>query len=253
MKDDHDKEFVISILRNSGLQVQPIPKATHQTPDFRVMMPDGDVLVEVKSKDDDQQLRNLLKSPKGTPLSYKVSLIETCIRDAWRQIHDFPNRDEANFTLVWFITRKVGGITVLTNSFAMGLLYGTELLEGRKVGRKEFYRKECFFFRESIFFSKKKCKDLDGVVLHDVQSIKLCLNPYSPRYSVFKHTTLTNVFRVKFAVVDPEEMEAAGECFIAYCSVDREDKNGIVRYLKSKYDLDTVKIIRFVPFNYPVD
>jgi len=253
MKDDHDKEFVLSLLRNCGLKAQLIPENNDKTPDIRVMMPDGDVLVEVKSKDDDQQLRNLLKSPKGTPLFYNVSLIETCIRDAWRQIRDFPNRDEANFTLVWLITRKVGGITVLTKSFAMGLLYGTELLEGHKVGRKEFYRKECFFFRESIFFSKKKCKDLDGVVLHDVQSIKLCLNPFSPRYSSFKHTMFADLFRVQFAVVDPVEMEAADECFIADCSVDREDKNGIVRYLKSKYGLDTVKIIRFVPFNCPVD
>lgn len=256
-KDDHDKEFVISLLRDAGLQVQPIPKLhIHKkpTPDLRVRMPEGDIIVEVKSKDDDQQLRNLLKSPKGTPLSYKVSLIETCIRDAWRQIRGFPNRDEANFTLVWFITRKVGGVTVLTNSFAMGLLYGTELLQGFKVDRKGFYQKGCFFFRESIFFSKKKCKDLDGVVLHDDRSIKLCLNPHSPRYSVFKHTTLTKVFRVKFAVVDPEEMEAAGECFIADCSVDRrKDTNGVVRYLKGKYGLDRVTIIRPVLVNYPVD
>ncbi|MCK4428398.1 MAG: hypothetical protein KAW16_07945 [candidate division Zixibacteria bacterium] len=254
MKDDQDKEFVLSLLRDGGFQVQPIPKSTHRTPDLRVMMPDGDVLVEVKSKNDDQQLRNLLESPKGTPLSYKVSTIETCISDAWRhQIRDFPNRDEANFTLVWFITRKVGGITVLTNSVSMGLLYGTELLEGFKVDRKEFYQKGCFFFRESIFFNKKKCKDLDGVVLHDVQSIKLCLNPFSPHYSSFKHTMLTDLFRVQFAVVDPVEMEAANECFIADCTVDRKDTNGIVRYLKSKYGLDTVKIIRFVPFNCPVD
>jgi hypothetical protein len=254
MKDDHDKEFVISLLRDAGLQVQPIPKATHQTPDLRVMMPEGDIIVEVSSKTDDQQLRHLLKSPKGTPLYYKASSLETRICREWDQIRKFPDRDDANFTLVWFITRKVGGITVLTNSFAMGLLYGTELLEGRKVGRKEFYWKECFFFRESIFFSKKKCKDLDGVVLHDDRSIKLCLNPHSPRYSVFKHTKLTKVFRVKFAVVDPQEMEAAGECFIADCSVDRrKDTNGVVRYLKGKYGLDRVTIIRPVLVNYPVD
>ena len=255
MQDDQDNEFVLSLLRDCGFHVQPIPRSTHKTPDLRVMMPEGDVLVEVKSKNDDQQLRHLLKSPKGTPLYYKASTIETCITDAWRdQIRDFPNRDEANFTLVWFITRKVGGITVLTNSVAMGLLYGIELLQGFKVDRREFYQKKCFFFRESIFFSKKKCKNLDGVVLHDVQSIKLCLNPFSPHYSSFKHTMLADLFRDKFAVVDPMEMEAADECFIADCIVDRKDTNGIVRYLKSKYGLDTVKIFRFGPLiNCPVD
>jgi hypothetical protein len=251
MKDDHDKEFVLSLLRHCGLKAQLIPeKSKDKTPDLRVMMPEGDIIVEVKSKKDDKQLRALLKSPKGTPLSYKVSSIETCIRKKRHQIRAFPHRDKANFALVWFITRKVHGITILTRLFTMGLLYGTELLEGLKVDQKEFYQKECFFFRESIFF---KYKDLDGVVLHDDQSIKLCLNPYSPRYSSFKHTILTDLFRVQFAVVDPVEMEAEGKCFFANCSVDRKDTNGIVRYLKSKYDLDTVKIIRFVLFNCPVD
>lgn len=251
MKDDHDKELVLSILRNSGLQVQPITELpTHKTPDLRVMIPEGDILVEVKSKNDDQQLRDLLELPKGSPLSYKVSSLETLLRDAWRQIRDFPDRDDTNFTLVWFITRKVGGITVLTGHTTMGLLYGTELLEGCTVDRKEFYQKECFFFHESIFF---KYKDLYGVVLHDDQSIKLCLNPFSPRYSVFKHTMLTDVFRVKFAVVDPKEMEEVDECFIADCSDERKDINGVVRYLKSKYGLDTVTINRFVLFNCPVD
>lgn len=252
MKDDHDKIFVLSLLQNSGLQVRIIPELpTHKTPDLRVMTPEGDVLVEVKSKNDDQQLRSLLQSPKGTPLSYKVPSIASRLHDAWRQIREFQDRDDdANFALVWFITRKVGGITVLTGHATMGLLYGTELLEGRTVNRKEFYQKECFFFHESIFF---KYKDLDGVVLHDDQSIKLCLNPFSPRYSVFKHTMLTDVFRVKFAVVDPKEMEEVDECFIADCSDERKDINGVVRYLKSKYGLDTVTINRFVLFNCPVD
>ena len=73
MKDDPDQMFVLRLLQNNGLQVQIIPELpTHKTPDLRVMMPEGDVLVEVKSKNDDQQLRDLLKSPKGTPLSYKA-------------------------------------------------------------------------------------------------------------------------------------------------------------------------------------
>jgi len=251
MKDDHDKKFVLSILRNIGLQVQPIPESpTHKTPDLRVMIPEGDILVEVKSKNDDQQLRDLLVSPIGTPLFYKVSALETCLRNAWRQIRDFPDRDDATFSLFWFITRKVGGITIFAGSVTMGLLYGTELLEGYTVDRKEFYQKECFFFHESLFF---KHKDLDSVVLQDDQSIKLYLNPFSPRYSSFKHTMFTDVFRTQFTVIDPVEMVAAHKCFIADCSTERKDIKRIVRYLKSKYGLATVTINRFILFNCPVD
>jgi hypothetical protein len=49
MKDDPDKEFVLSLLRVGGLQVQPIPESAHRTPDLRVMMPDGDVLEDRRS------------------------------------------------------------------------------------------------------------------------------------------------------------------------------------------------------------
>lgn len=87
MKDDHDKCFVLSLLRNGGFQVDLIPESpNHKAPDLSVALPESNVLVEVKSKEDDQQLRNLLKSPNGASLSYNVSVIETVLRDGYRQL-----------------------------------------------------------------------------------------------------------------------------------------------------------------------
>jgi hypothetical protein len=48
MQVDHDKEFVLSLLRKSELQVQPITEPSTpnppKTPDLRVMTPEGNIL-----------------------------------------------------------------------------------------------------------------------------------------------------------------------------------------------------------------
>jgi len=247
MKVDTDKHFVKSLLENMQFDVELVPEACYKTPDIKLLMPESDVLVEVIAKEDDKQLRDLLDSPSGTILPYNVAPAETKIRDAWRQIRDFPYRDQQDFTLIWFITRKVGGVTVLVKLNIKTLLYGIEIISDQGVERP------CYFFNESFFF---KYKDLDGVILHEAQLenqlIDLCLNPFSPRYSTFKSMKLTEFFLDRFSVIDPWEMEVAGECFLVDCDIPRQDKDGIVRYLKDKYRLDKVTIHRSMIFNLPV-
>lgn len=251
MKDDHDKSFVLYLLRNGGFQVDLISESpNHKAPDLSIALPESNVLVEVKSKEDDQQLRNLLESPKGTSLSYNVSVIETVLRDGYRQLRNFPDRDDSDFTLIWFITRKIGGVTVLVGPAAMPILYGIESLEGQTVDGNSFGPTSCYFFTDSFFFKRK---NLDGVVLHDDRSVELCLNPFSPRHNALNGTKVAAFFREHYSVVDPRQLEAAGKCFIADCEVSRQDTNGIVRYLKSKYGLGRVSINRFSYVNCPLD
>jgi len=251
MKDDHDKSFVLSLLRDGGFQAELIPESpNHKTPDLSIALPESNVLVEVKSKEDDQQLRNLLESPNGTSLLYNVSVIETVLRDGYRQLRDFPDRDDSDFTLIWFITRKIGGVTVLVGSAAMPILYGIESLEGQRDDGSSFGPTSCYFFTESFFFKRR---NLDGVVLHNDRSIELCLNPFSPRHNALNDTRVAAFFREHYGVLDPGQLETAGKCFIADCELSRQDTNGIVRYLKSKYGLDRVSINRFSYVNFPLD
>jgi hypothetical protein len=260
MKDDPDKVFVLSLLKNIGFHVELIPEASSKTPDLRVMMPAGDILVEVRSKEDDEQMRDFLKSPEGNVLTYNVASAQSALRRAWHQIRDFPDLKEEDFRLIWFITRKERSVTFLVKDYIKPRLYGIENISGQKFDRKVFDPKPCYFFNESFF---SRYKDLDGVVLHEDQLgdqlVELCLNPFSlryNRYNTFK-MKLTEFFLDNFSLTDPREMEAAGECFLADCNISRQDKNGIMRYLKSKYglDIDTLiiekKITRFI--NFPVD
>ena len=173
MNDDAARDRVLSILRDRDLNAQPIAELPDKkTPDLFVEGGGRRILTEVKSKEDDQQLRQLLEAPAGTQVSYQLSSLDTILRGAWHQIRDFPQRRADDLALIWFLARTTGGITILSGLAMRSLLYGTAMLEGRRRDGTS-YQKECYFFSESSFFKRK---ELDGVVLHDNQAVELCLN-----------------------------------------------------------------------------
>src|SRR5688500_2439272 len=129
--DDHVSKDVQTLVKNMGFQTEPIPKSPSvKTPDFRVKMCEGDMIVEVKSKEDDEQLRKLMKSPPDATLPYQPSTLIERLYKAWGQIDRFPDRKDEDFTLIWYVTRFPRGITILTGSVLEDLLYGKVKLEG---------------------------------------------------------------------------------------------------------------------------
>jgi len=247
--DDPMRDLVQSVLKSRGLHADPIPETSiNKTPDLVLLVPAGRILIEVECKEDDGQLRRLVESPARTTYSYKTSSIESLLRHAWHQIYEFPERCEDDFNIVWLVASRPG-LTAFTRPAAMSVLYGIEYMDGQFEASGEYYERECFFFGYSFLFRRQK---LDGVVLHDDSQITLCLNPRSNRLDDFKRTSFVQLFKREFEVIDPEEQERSGECFLADCSLPRRDYNGVVRYLKMKYGLATVNLYRFVLINFPV-
>ncbi|WP_420125271.1 hypothetical protein [Longimicrobium sp.] len=249
LNSDTVRDFVQSALKNCGFDVVTIPVSAHKTPDLALLLAEGRILIEVKSKDDDKQLRGLVESPNGTRLSYKISTIESLLKRAWHQIRDFPSRSDKDFAVLWLVAARPG-LTAFTRPAAMTVLYGVQNMEGLIEESGSFYAKECFFFGNSFFFRRK---EVDGVVLHDDRQVTLCLNPLSKRHDEFRRTTFAELFRRDLELIDPKASEEAGKCFIADCDLPRKDINSIVRYLKRKYGLESVTLIRFVLVNYPAE
>ncbi len=250
MKPDIDAGAVMSLLQGLGLSVDTILESSeNRTPDLRVYGPVGDILIEVKSKEDDKRLRQLLDAPRGMVHPGRPSSLSSRIREGWHQIRDYPDRTDADFGIVWFITRKPYGMTVLTTSFVLPLVYGTELLEGRDTSGQS-YEKPCFFLHGGMF---RRYRHLDAVVVHDDRTLTLCLNPLSPSYSRFRATDFARAFGSSFSVIDPPVTEASGQCFLADCLPEPGTVDDTVRRLKAKYNLDTVTFERFVLFNEPLE
>jgi hypothetical protein len=245
--DDVGRDFVRNMLATYNLYAIPIKVSSHKTPDLELPVSSQRILIEVKSKEDDNQLRDLLNSPAGTSLEYRLSAIENVLKRAWHQIKEFPERTAKDFTVIWLLG-AVPGRTALMRPAAMSVLYGLQQIDAR-TNDGVLYDKECFFFGNSFFFRRK---ELDAVVLHDDRHITLCLNPFADRRSEFRATPFAEVFRCELSITDPQERERSGECFIADCSLSRKNVNAVVRYLKEKYGLANVTIYQFGFVNCPV-
>ena len=64
--DDPMRDFVQSFLKSHGLHADKIPETNERTPDLELSFSGERILIEVKSKQDDQQFRNIVDSPAGT-------------------------------------------------------------------------------------------------------------------------------------------------------------------------------------------
>lgn len=247
---DHDRDYVKSLLEAWGFQPDMIAETIHhKTPDMSLPLSTGRAIIEVKSKDDDRQLRSVIDSEPGTTHVYTNTSIESKLRRGLKQIRNFPAKSHDDFSLIWLLACK-SEITTLTRPAVMTLLYGIQNIDGSMVNTHEVYEKECFFFGHSFFF---RYKDLNAVVLQDFQDSTLCINTFSARYRVFARTNFVRVFREQASVIDPEVMESSGECFLADCNYPRKEVNSVVQYLKDKYGLDRVRITQFYLVNHPVD
>ena len=244
---DSDAETIRGILRDVlGLNVSMItPSPEYKSPDLLVEFAGVRILTEVERKTDDQQFRDLVDSKKGATLQYSGARTEERVKNAWRQIRDYPDRSPSDSTLIWLIAGQRDA-TTLTAKAAIARLYGVETLEGHTEADK-YYSKPCYFFYESLFF---KYKHLDAVVVHSCDDVSLCLNPHSSRYAAWRTYPFLSAFS---AVIDPVAEESAGAAFFADCDTDRRNTDQVVGYLRQKYQLRRPTITRFVLVNMPVE
>jgi hypothetical protein len=244
---DTDAEMIQGILRDViGLNVSMItPSSEYKSPDLLIEFAGVRILTEVERKTDDRQFRDLLDGEKGATLQYSGARTEERVKNAWRQIRDFPDRRLSDSTLIWLIAGQ-RDVTILTAGAAIARLYGVETLEGHTEA-DEYYSKPCYFFYESLFF---KYKHLDAVVVHSRDDVSLCLNPYSSRYAAWRTYPFLSAFS---AVIDPAAEESAGAAFFADCDTDRRNTGQVVGYLRQKYQLRRLEITRFGLFNMPVE
>ena len=170
---DTDSVMVRNIFRDVlGLHVSMIaPSPKYKSPDLLIEFAGVRVLTEVERKTDDQQFRNLLDGEKGGTLQYSAARTEERVKNAWRQVRDYPERNISDSTLVWLIAGQ-RDTAILTGKAAIARLYGIETLEGYTEAG-DYYSKPCYFFYESLFF---KYKDLDAVVVHFSEDVSLCLS-----------------------------------------------------------------------------
>lgn len=248
-KEDKDSLYVKEVLEHNEFSVELIPETKEfKTPDLKAFDQEINYFIEVARKDIDLQFHDLINQPKGSTLKYKTSSIGSLLRHKYRQLKEYPKKEDSDFSLIWILTHNCINSSIIYESLK-SILYGIESLDGYTKENK-YYDKICYYFYYSFFYRRKA---LDGVVISKEDQIELCVNTFSERYENFRYSKLYKLFKDKESLIDPFDLESKGEGFIADCDIPRKDVNSVVRYLKEKYKLKTPTIYIYTLVNFPLD
>lgn len=254
-------------LKHWGFSVEKIPKATEpneKTPDYQVSDA-ATYLVEVKSRGDDpvktEQREDTLN--RGEIFAENEALIRKntisgIIQDACSQLENYG---KAGWFRVAWICATGRNQQAKHEQFKAALYGSTRIFDPDRdnhhqppnfCGHSESFNSDllflqlarctnmivhaegrpCYFFGNSEFFNHKET--LDAAVVSTLHEAELCLNPHSPKFKEFQKSKLTQKF--DGAVCNPVAEEAAGDAYVVDSSVDRDDKEAVMNYLREKYN-----------------
>jgi hypothetical protein len=222
-------------LQHWGALVQEIETSDSEQSDFLASIDGAVLLIEEKTKvDNPEELakrREALNAGQVYSSSRRLirdNRLSGIVRKAASQLASSSSTPH-DFRLAWF-TSTGHQAHALSEQFIATIYGTTNIIE---MGSSHFRR--CYFFRNSDFH--RYAETIDGAIVAHIAdeaiSVKICLNPLSPRVSELR----TSAFLSRFgsAVEDPEAREREGEAFIVSGELDRNDEATLLAEIQKKY------------------
>ncbi|WP_321879442.1 hypothetical protein [Burkholderia cepacia] len=249
-------------LKQLGFEVNKLPVSTasgKKMPDFLVRHGASSALVEAKLKGDDPdeaaRRTQTLDAGEVYVSDHVLGRDETIsgkVREGSRQLKA-DTGIESDFKVLFFLMDCINPRVV--SDQLVDTLYGrTSIIEFGKPPQP----KPCYFYRNSDFYRRQ---EIDAAIVGHVLAsngnviLKICLNPYSPRYQELKLAELLLPFGR--AVLDPIDEEKSGRAYIPDDNVERKEQeftqtfplyDPVLLHLAEKYK--TGRLIR-CDFNAP--
>lgn len=233
-EENEEERFVHLILEGRGYSVQRIMEAPPaKRADFSASADTEQLLIEVKTiVPPPVDLQNGLAF-WDTELGYR-NKTSAILRNGGQQLVATPHTAEA-LRVIWFVLRHVDWEVQAEQVKATA--YGSvDLIDLAETPMA----RPCYLFTFSEFW---RSRDLDGIIVGNLESGRLCANPWSKRAQLFRSTTLSSFFEEMDAVSDPFKEEAEGRAFVADVQADRRDETAVLDYVRKKYGRE-----RLIPF-----
>lgn len=226
------EKFVKNFLEHNKFNVEKIEECETKTPDFFAKFDFENYIIEVKDKNDSDELKqDLGKMDEGQMLNIEFDLqntgtIDKIISKAKAQIKQIAENEDDIFRVIWFHSSAIHNEAYKEQIITS--LYGTVVLwdlnSDKDVGK-------CYYFNNSKFFRYRN--EIDAVIVADDKSAQLCLNTFTPRYEQIKQSELVKVF--KEGTLDPFQEEVEKRGYVADTDIDRRDIKEVLNYVDSKY------------------
>lgn len=241
-----EEDYVINFFSAYGLRAVKIPESSEESPDFLIECGDERILVELKTKVDNNDLiekieRHFEKDEifQRSTIIARSNAISKRIRKASNQLSTQKEKLEADYCYVFLLANgkyQSEQLGVFETS-----LYGDKYIIPME-GDFDKRIKRCFYYTNSDFFNNREV--LNGAFILGGKFGRLCVNSVSSNYLKVVKSAFVDVFRP--GVLDPVELEKEGKAYIVDTDIDRSDDQALKEYLCEKYHLNKI-----VPFNWP--
>lgn len=210
-----------------------IPRATSgPSADFRAVSRTERLVVEVKSKDPDEdfarQLRVGSRAESEAPIA-RTNVLSARVGEAADQLAATAPRDKSLLRLVAFVAAQ-DDPDLQVEQFQRTIYGSVELL---REGESRVRSVPCLYFTFSDFF---RLPEVDGALVISPRGGRLCLNAFSARCAQLRATVLHARLAVSGAVTDPEVDERTGKLMIADTDIDRRNEAAVLAFVRKKYD-----------------
>lgn len=227
MKSDDLAELT---LKQLGFDVDKLPvsmESGKKMPDFLVRYGASSALVEAKLKGDNPDEASLRAETLDAGEVYvsdhvlgRDETLSGIVRQGAKQLKAGASI-EADFNVLFVLVDCINA-RVVSEQFVDTLYGGTTVIEYGKA----LQAKPCYFYRNSDFYRRQ---EIDAAIVghvhapHGSASLKICLNPYSPRYQELK----VSEFLLPFdrAMLDPIDEEKAGRAYIPDDNIERTEQD----------------------------
>jgi hypothetical protein len=229
------EEIVEKCVRAKGLEITRVPRQVGKTPDFRIMLDDETVVIEVKEKQDDPQRKNQiteeLKHRSEAASSKTIKYTNTIAGRLDEAAFQLAASEASNCIRVAWMNFTGSSPEVDSKLLFKTLFGGQDLIT--EDSEKMSY---CFFYNESTFFKHRE--RLDVVIESHVENnrihLRLYLNPLSSRQEIALDSRIIRTlgFATKHAID-----ETNPQVLVLDADIPRKDSVQKCIYLKKKYGL----------------
>jgi hypothetical protein len=236
-------EFSIAeqVLAQWGSSAEKLPTSKKEESDWLAVLGGFRLLIEEKTKFDNPEHTTARSEAFVTNQLYSTvaslsrnNTISGIVKKAAGQLTSSAINVAHDARIIWITSF---GFDAEAKSYqTLSTLYGST----KAFTLEDSALRECYFFHQSDFYRFRD--QIDGALVAfnygDLVTMKLCLNPYAPRWQALRDSPFAS--KLPNGLIDPITEEAIGYSYVADTNIDRNNQEAVLNYLRAKYSKPTM-------------
>lgn len=247
MPSSEIENMVVDYLLKFDVVANKIKESNEKTPDF-IVHGNENVLIELKEKfDADEVHKEKLSTLEQGGIYQRThttgfwKTISNVIAKGIEQLKAQKKNTKSKYCFLFIVTSGVNPSTQVKQ------------FESTFYGRKSIINLDsnsnqavwCYYFFYSLFSKHKNVIDGAFVINGSNGQPRMLINDQSPQYEDLKKSDFLSKFKEKIGIIDPKELEASNQIFIADTAIPRKNESAVKKYVFDKYGISKGIVVDF--------